>query len=117
MKEVPKDDCRAILTRTREILSDPDRWTQGAVAVDAKGQSLSSPIYRKAVSWCLMGACAKAAYDLGLIYDMRSVAHALRPYAPSPYEDVTRFNDSRHVTHDKVLLLIDRSLERQEEAA
>ena len=64
MKNVSNDDCRAILTRTREILSDPDRWTQGTIAVDATGMAVASASDRNAVGWCLLGACTKAAREL-----------------------------------------------------
>lgn len=53
--KMTKKNRLAILTRAREIISDPKRWTRGALRRKIKGQ------YR----YCLLGACEQAAYELG----------------------------------------------------
>ena len=45
----------AILRAARETLSDPERWTQHAVARDARGWA-TIPESRKAKCWCALWA-------------------------------------------------------------
>lgn len=67
-------DAQAIrlLQRAREILSDPQRWTQGTMARDANGMKttvdpkiLSDKIhgFGTPVCFCSIGAIKKATYD------------------------------------------------------
>jgi hypothetical protein len=41
-----------------ELLSDPKRWTQGALARDKNGEAVS-PFSPAAVAWCVLGALFK----------------------------------------------------------
>lgn len=49
---------RRHLQRTRDLISDPERWTTAVYARDSRGVSVNqnSP---DAVCWCLIGAYAK----------------------------------------------------------
>lgn len=51
-----KKNRLAILTRAREILSEPKNWTRGALRRKK----------RDGYGYCVLGACEQAAYDLGL---------------------------------------------------
>lgn len=44
--------------KMHELLSDPSKWTQGAVARDYKGKPVY-PDHEEAVCWCPVGAAQK----------------------------------------------------------
>ena len=93
------------LTAVRELLSDPKRWTQGAMARDAQGNGVGHSS-SDAACWCLDGAIR--------------YAERHKPWRPgSPafaalrerlhYTSVAMFNDSSE--HAEVLALLDRAIE------
>ena len=45
-----------ILKRARELISVPERWTQGSFARDAKGLDIDNSRSKRAVCWCSWGA-------------------------------------------------------------
>jgi hypothetical protein len=45
-------------TSVIELLSDPEKWTQKALARDKNGEPVS-PLSSAAVSWCVLGALFK----------------------------------------------------------
>lgn len=51
-------DVHALLEKVRELFEEPSRWTQGALARDARGEVVL-PDAPTACSWCLIGACFK----------------------------------------------------------
>jgi hypothetical protein len=62
------------LQRTRDLISDPGRWTTEVYARDSNGHSVI-PNSPDAVCWCLIGAYAKvsgfsATYAGQELYDM-----------------------------------------------
>lgn len=54
-----------ILREALETVSDPGRFTQGAIARNRDGQTCS-PISTAAVKWCVVGAIQRAAHPNGL---------------------------------------------------
>jgi hypothetical protein len=49
----------AIIRRAREIISDPEHWTQCAAARDAEGNEVS-PLSSSAVCFCAIGSLERA---------------------------------------------------------
>lgn len=99
------DTPTALLTRVRERLSDPSRWTQRSYARDADGHPVSTHSAR-ATCWCLHGAI-KVEADTVTGYPVReAVRTALwKANGQVPIETI---NDSGEHVH--VLLAIDRAL-------
>jgi hypothetical protein len=95
------------LRKARELLSDRDRWTQGALA-KSRHPLGSLPVSCGATDphaycWCLRGALHKVAD--------REVAWRAECYlelAVPPSLDIAAFND--HRTHAEVLALLDEAL-------
>jgi hypothetical protein len=79
------------MKQVRELLSDPNRWTKHYYARRADGKE-TDPLSPDAVSFCLLGACAKLGVDSTPLYDNLNVG-------------VAEFNDK--VTHEQVLAFLD----------
>lgn len=98
-----------VLQRVRERLSDPRRWTRGADARDADGDTVGVR-NAAAVCWCLKGALAAEwdAFEFTKDYELLGAAMMEKSRSPHPVA-ITTFNDTH--THAEVLALIDRALE------
>lgn len=92
-----------VLSRAREIISEPEHWTQGASGRDAQGVPINVHDSR-ATCWCAMGAVAKAQTELK--------ADASTGYTAYRYLDTETalwtFNDSR--SHSEVLAMFDEAI-------
>ncbi len=107
--KTPKD----VLLGVKELLSDPNKWTQGAAAVDNEGGSVY-PTDRSACQFCLIGGVSRV---LGQgPFSEKSTLHAevcevlrsaCREIAGNAY--LTRYNDSH--THAEVMGLLDKAIE------
>lgn len=95
------------LRRTRKLLTPREAWTQGDLALDADGNSVS-PDDDRACSWCLLGATEHVAinYHLSLSADIALGA--------TLGADVDEWNDAPERKHAEVLDLIDRTIARLE---
>lgn len=95
---------REALIAARELIEDPERWTQEESARDAdgKGVPIGSP---EACQWCAMGALSKIAPD-GLMLSRTRVA-LLR--GTGTYS-VSMFNDAPGRTHAEVLAAFDKAI-------
>ena len=96
------DDTK-VLTKARDLISSPERWTQGASARSANGcpVRVSCP---DAVSWCALGAIEKAAGNRNEWLDEMA---KLRAVVGS---SIIRFNDFH--THAEVLAAFDKAIEK-----
>jgi hypothetical protein len=98
------------LSRARELLSDPAKWSQQYHARDADNQptSIDSPTAR---SWCVIGALLVGnTYDR-LYEERRHLERAvvtLHPDIPAMFTSIERFND--HRTHSEVLAVFDEAI-------
>jgi hypothetical protein len=99
-------DARVLegLVSLRDLLADPERWTQGAAARDATGEEMG--VNRAAACrWCLTGGVRRIA-GTGLGLEMlRVLARHLPPGSPR----LAAFNDTH--THADVLDLVDRTIQ------
>jgi hypothetical protein len=85
----------------RELLADPVRWCQGAIARDAAGKS-SETWNPRAVAWCVLGAVRKV-YPQGLA-EFQRLAKTL---AARGFDSVSEWNDAPERTHAEVLALLE----------
>ena len=98
-------DDTEVLTKARDLISSPERWTQGASARSASGDvvHVSSP---DAVSWCALGAIEKAAD-----YKETWFEEAVKLCDVIPH-GIATFNDSH--AHAEVLAAFDKAIEKNE---
>jgi hypothetical protein len=99
------------LRAARELIADPERWTQGVFARDAEGRSVD-PSDDRAVRWCAAGA----------IWRVATVAHGwcdaywlARDAAERAHDSgLTEVND--RLGHQAVLRVLDQAIAAAEGA-
>lgn len=107
---------RNVLQATRDLLGDPDRWHQGALAVDAQGQE-TSPSDGDAVAFCIMGAVKRSArgahwtLERGARFAVEAAIHQ----TTSVMDGVEIYNDLH--SHAEVLHVLDVAVEMLAEPA
>lgn len=94
----------SLARRVRELLSEPGRWTQGAEALDARGEPCR-PSSTRAVRWCLTGAADRE----GDIHDRVALYEQMHLCMGMPWIAISAWNDTH--THADVLALLDRVIE------
>lgn len=101
-----------VLKKAREILSDPARWTKKTYARTDDGTPVlvSDPL---AVKFCTVGACYKAAAELGLPPKTPDALYTVINEEPG-FGGVASFNDQTDRTHADVLGLFDKAITRTE---
>lgn len=111
----PPSTVLDVLQQTRDLLSDPGRWTRGSFARDADLSTVSVNDDR-ACAWCLQGALARVTN-----WDERYLAaqHALVSLIPlddrdRPVHHLPSLNDQ--VGHAAVLALLDEAIARESAA-
>jgi hypothetical protein len=92
----------------RGLLQDKNRWTKGALAVNASGKVVSSSS-ETAVKFCLVGAVSRI-YPSEKNFLKRAdvfkrLLAALKSFKYC-YPTIVQFNDAHLTTHDEVLKLI-----------
>jgi hypothetical protein len=95
------------LRAARDLISDPERWTQGTIARDWTGKQTTADAV-DAFCWCAIGALEKVASNA-------QPFRALRWAMPSGYRSIVSFNDTH--THAEVLALFDKAIAELERAA
>lgn len=102
-----------IITKTRELLSDPGRWTKGRYARTADGLNVS-PHREAATCFCLVGAIKRSTANNDQedsVDDAISATLRSRGF----FEGVINFNDRPETTHADVLKLLDETAEHLRE--
>jgi hypothetical protein len=98
-----------ILRAARERIGDPEQWTRGEYARDAKGHTVR-PQYPTACSWCAVGSiCAELGLD-PIIGDNPGI-----PEVKALGLNVRLVND--YQGHAATLALFDRAIELAEAGA
>ena len=87
----------------QELLSTPNRWTQGTLARASDGRKVS-PEHPEAVAWCLVGAVLRCYGHDGL--RCGDIIQKLTSMIPE--ESIPHWNDSRGRTWDEVIELARR---------
>lgn len=114
-----------ILKKSRELISDPSKWTQG-VAARYTGGDPCQPHDQEAVCWCALGSVVWSVYSvcdsrvvavdlssslLELLDKESGIPHLEADGSPRP---LAAFNDSH--THAEVLALFDKAIAKMEAA-
>lgn len=93
-----------IIKAAKELISDPERWIQGANARNEQGLMVLAYAF-DAVCWCADGALIKACGSVNTIPFWRLISD-------KPAFDVIEFNDNH--THAEVIALFDAAIARLE---
>ena len=120
LKAVPKPEtpsARDVLMIARTLIAHPDRWAQGAIALDRWGRSLIS--FEGGCRFCAAGAVGLAAHVLSADDGARhriggTVDHAAKlldcaAYKLGDYESYIGLNE--HDTHARVVAMFDHALD------
>lgn len=106
---------KQILIGMRELLSLPERWTQGRLAKDIQGKEIQ-PTSDEAVCWCLYGAACRIACDsISRLPD--AIFNILNSSVKgSDHSSLILWQDDPSRTHAEVLAALDRAVELTDEA-
>ena len=120
LKAMPKPETPTgldILTIARTLIAHPDRWAQGAIALDRRGRSLTS--FEGGCRFCAAGAVGLAAHVLSVDDAARRrmggtvdrVARLLdcAAYKIGGFESYIGLNE--HDTHARVVTMFDHALD------
>lgn len=103
-----------VLTAAIELISTPDQWTKGAMALDDAGYVVS-PLGPRAVCWCCEGAVWREANRLAASRTHQPrflgalVRDAIRRVIDTP--DIFAWNDRPDITHADVIAALRRAIE------
>ena len=118
---------RRILTGARNLLSDPENWVQGPLAVDGRGVSVL-PESETACAWCSLGAVDREYFrmfpnserqlnSMGLQQDdylqiavRCELEEAVFWHTKGECRAVPRFNDRSETEHSEVLAVFDKAI-------
>lgn len=96
-----------VLHRARELIAEPEHWTQGAPARDRRGDSCD--VFNKhAVSWCVVGVICRAG-----LTEARN--DALEAFARVIFGGIVPWNEDPERTHAEVLAAFDRAIAAAEQ--
>lgn len=98
---------QSILTKARELISDPAHWTQGEMARNSRGKQ-EAACSGAAVKWCALGAIIRMA-DEPLV-EKRTIIALTRLLRGSiaNYGSIADYNDTH--SHSEVLALLDAAI-------
>lgn len=82
-----RNDAVDVLVQAARLIADPERWTQGALALDEIGDSVH-PENDFAVRWCGYGAILAVVGD-SFVLDMMKAEAALREAADDLFGTVS----------------------------
>ena len=112
-------DMRQVLLDARELISSPDRWCQGANAIDGAGIS-ASPYSKRAAAWCSFGAIRKVT-EVGDKETWAALLDYLNEivernsdnplYADDDYQSLIVFNDNAETKHGDVIKIFDEAID------
>ena len=94
-----------ILKKTKELISDPARWTKGEMARTMFGASVSAHD-SSATCWCIMGAIHHETKDDPFLAG--SAYQIVRTQLQG--RTVSEFNDDQNTTHEDVMTLLDKAI-------
>ena len=103
-------ETREVLTQTRELIADPERWVQGKFAADNAGITCN-PSSLAAERWCVLGAMQRVIMPGG---DTVIIEDHLNKCANDLFEvgAVQHVNDFHG--HSAVIELLDYAIERSD---
>lgn len=103
---------KELLTDARDLISDPSKWTKGAMARNKDGK-LTSPTDEESVSYCAIGALVVCRPIEPYFTTYHKAVRILNRIAKGRSGDKTidRFNDSAHRQHWEILKVFDQAIE------
>lgn len=108
-----------LLEHARELLSEPARWTQNALARTAENE-VANGYDPNAICWCLYGALQHAAGVSDVIAAETYIAEQLDAlgWERSEFDDdtITNWNDDPERIHQDVLTLLDECIVHAKES-
>lgn len=101
---------RQVLEAARDLLSDPERWTQGVFARDENGVQVR-PKDASACKWCLLGAVAICSNDIGISPPqlLNYLNEMMKHIYGDDFANLGDLND--YVSHSVLLEFMDRALQ------
>jgi hypothetical protein len=116
-----------MLERAKALIADPEHWTKGTLARDAKGNyaNYNGP---EATCFCMRGALCRVQYenerDAVLITPLerhegweirRDAERRLRRVLKNntQFDSVSDFNDHAETTHENVLVVMDTAIQQE----
>lgn len=100
-------NARQLLEKTRQLLSEPRRWTKNFAALDDRYEPV--PVQSsEACRFCLVGAIERCRD--GDCYS--SVPEVFRVLEEVAGRDAVLFNDDMSTTHEDVLNVLDEAIRR-----
>lgn len=103
-----------ILKATKELLSDPERWTWGKYA-RTSSYTETSPHSPDAVCFCLLGAIAKVGNTSPLSVEQGNISHVVSNAIVPRYYHISDFNDT--TDHPTLMATLDRAIASSEKVA
>lgn len=102
-----------LLIKAKAVIADPEHWTKGWYAQDAKGRS-TGPAKSNAVCWCSAGALKKVAHEEST-YSTRFAAakYLVEVAAEFGYSGIPDFNDNS--SHETVMQAWDKAIQLAKE--
>lgn len=99
-----------ILTKARELISDPNHWTKNTFARDHHG-NFSDPKSPNTTCWCSLGALKKyTSTDSREYFEaVNQLEEALLELTNYGWTSIAAFNDAH--THEQVLEIFDKAIE------
>lgn len=118
------ETVRDFLVATRDVIADPEHWTQGTWARDADGESVDA-FSPDAVRWCAVGAMEKVERTIGKVDPDSELSGFIlwgksRKYLRKTVSELNiekvgssihMYNDSH--SHDDVLRVLDQAIEKE----
>ena len=96
-----------IMQEARDLIANPEHWTQGFSAVSANGAHVM-PSAECAVRFCMYGAVCRAAAGHSISREL--LATELRTTLHGPC--IAEYNDAPHRKHEDVLAMMDLTVAR-----
>lgn len=106
-------EIAAVLRRAAELIAEPERWCQGAIALSKSGFGCdeNSP---RAAQWCVIGAISHAAFLGDMVTHWIDAVHAFRRH--NRICSSGDWNDRADRTHAEVLAALRAAAEAEERA-
>ena len=115
--DVEKSAVRSLLVAARGLIERPGRWIQGAFACTHGGFGCR-PEDLRATGWCAIGALYAVSDDTWKTGEATQVLESTIPEDELDSEDssmkksLAEFNDTEGRTHDEILALFERAIEK-----
>jgi len=102
----------AILVRARQILAQPQSWTKGEAARDAKGHATACSA-SDATCFCTIGAVERARHEMDAgPAEIDRALDAIRAATNRVF--ISAFNDDLKTKHEDVLAVLDTAISNME---